>query len=112
MENQPGKRRGRPPRAIPPVDVGAEVQDSSASPIGDGEIGEPGIGAQEDDAAEGQGIDWLGLMALVHEEKQQIVRCWHPEPKGELAQLKNGSNIEVLVGETAYQLTTGEIIAL
>lgn len=51
-------------------------------------------------------------MASIHAEKQQVVRCWHPAPQGDLAQLKNGSNVEVSAGEAAYQLTTGEIIAL
>lgn len=64
------------------------------------------------DAAEGQGIAWLELMTEVHAEKRTVVRCWHPEAKHDLAQLKNGANIEVKVGKAAYQLTTGEIVSL
>jgi hypothetical protein len=51
-------------------------------------------------------------MAEVHAEKRAVVRCWHPEAKHDLAQLKNGANIEVKVGKAAYQLTTGEIVSL
>lgn len=46
------------------------------------------------------------------EEKRQVSRVFHPEPQGELMALPNGSNAQVLVGEPAYQLTSGEIVAL
>ena len=51
-------------------------------------------------------------MAAVTASKAQVSRCWHPEPAAELIQMPNGSNVAVLTGDAAYQLTTGEIITL
>lgn len=45
-------------------------------------------------------------------ETRQISRVFHPEPEGDLLMLANGSNAQVLKGEAAYQLTTGELIAI
>jgi hypothetical protein len=43
-------------------------------------------------------------------EPAQVVRCWHPEPEGELFQLPNGVNIEVKQGAAAYQISSGEVV--
>jgi hypothetical protein len=45
-------------------------------------------------------------------EPRQVTRAFHPEPEGDLLPLPNGSNAEVLVGEPAYQVTSGEIVAI
>ena len=47
---------------------------------------------------------------MVRGESRQIARVWHPDPLAALVPLKNGSNAEVLIGEPAYQLVTGEIV--
>lgn len=45
-------------------------------------------------------------------EKRLVTRVWHPEAKGELLDLGAGVNAEILTGDPAYQLTSGEIVAL
>ena len=112
METITGKRPYRKRAPVESVHVEPEAGKQPEIDVGQGQTGEPGFGAQAHDAAEGQGIDWLELMAEVHAEKRAVVRCWHPEAKHDLAQLKNGANIEVKVGKAAYQLTTGEIVSL
>ena len=51
-------------------------------------------------------------MDAVRAEPGQVVRCWFPEPRGALFELPNGANAEVLIGAPAYQLTSGDIVAL
>lgn len=41
-----------------------------------------------------------------------VARVWHPEAVGELLDLRHGVNAEVLVGNPAYQLSSGEIVAV
>jgi hypothetical protein len=45
-------------------------------------------------------------------EPRHVVRLWHPAAEGELLDLGNGINAEIQVGDPAYQLTSGEIVAL
>jgi hypothetical protein len=40
-----------------------------------------------------------------------VATVWHPEPEGDVLNTPDG-NIRVLKGEPAYQLTTGEKVAL
>ena len=44
--------------------------------------------------------------------QEQVARCWHPEPAAPLIQARNGSNIEVLAGEPAYQFSNGRKVDL
>ena len=112
MEDIARKRPGRPRKVVEPAHAESEVGEPANVQLGAGEIGSARTSAEEVNPEKGQGIDWLGLMAAIHSEKAQVVRCWHPEAKHDLAQLKNGANIEVKVGNPAYQLTTGEIVSL
>lgn len=48
----------------------------------------------------------------MHGHPEQVSRCWHPAPPGDLVEALNGSMIAVHVGAPAYQLTSGEIVAL
>lgn len=41
----------------------------------------------------------------------QVVRIWHPSAPSALVHAADGSGIEVLAGEPAYQLTSGVIVA-
>jgi hypothetical protein len=52
------------------------------------------------------------VIDAIRAEPGQVVRCWFPEPRGPLFQLDNGANAEVLIGAPAYQLTSGDIVAL
>ncbi|HEX7644846.1 MAG TPA: hypothetical protein VF472_21810 [Burkholderiaceae bacterium] len=49
-------------------------------------------------------------MAAVKAERAQVSRCWHPEAPIELIDLGRDLRARVLVGEPAYQLSSGEII--
>lgn len=39
-------------------------------------------------------------------------RCWYPQDHGPLFEVRAGINVEVLIGEPAFQLTSGEIVTL
>ena len=46
-------------------------------------------------------------------EKRIVTRIWHPAPEGgPLFDVGAGVNAEVLTGDPAYQLTSGEIVAI
>jgi hypothetical protein len=45
-------------------------------------------------------------------EKRQVVRCWYPEARGDLFELGNGVHAEVLIGNPAYQVSSGDIVAV
>lgn len=94
-----------------PEDSG-EVRNDPDQQFGDGEIGADGPGAQGEPVAESKTHDWAGLIEAVRSEPAQVSRAWHPAPKGQVIELKNGSNAAVEVGAPAYQLTTGDIITL
>jgi hypothetical protein len=52
------------------------------------------------------------VIEAVRAEERQVTRVWHPEPEGELLHLKDGVHAEVLVGDPAYQISSGETVAL
>ena len=45
-------------------------------------------------------------------EKRLVTRIWHPEAVGDLFDIGNGVNAVVVVGDPAYQVTSGDIVAL
>lgn len=51
-------------------------------------------------------------MTAARAEKRHVVRVWHPEAEGDLLDLGSGINADIQVGDPAYQLTSGEIVAL
>lgn len=55
---------------------------------------------------------WLELIDAVKAESRLITRIWHPEATVALHDLGHGVNAQVLVGDPAYQVTTGEIVSL
>jgi hypothetical protein len=57
-------------------------------------------------------LGWLGVIEAVRAEERQVTRVWHPEPEGALLHLKDGVHAEVLIGEPAYQVSSGETVAL
>ena len=59
-------------------------------------------------------MDWRDLVVtirLTYKPDHCIATVWHPDPYGELIDTPHG-NVRVLVGEPAYQLTSGEIVPL
>jgi hypothetical protein len=49
---------------------------------------------------------------VVTSAQEQVARCWHPEPAAPLIQARNGSNIEVLAGDPAYQFSSGRKVVI
>lgn len=41
-----------------------------------------------------------------------MTRVWYPEPRGDLLDMGNGINAAVHIGAPAYQVSTGETIAI
>lgn len=48
----------------------------------------------------------------VSAEKRMVTRIWHPTAPCDLHHLREGIHAEVLEGEPAYQVTSGEKIDL
>lgn len=51
-------------------------------------------------------------MQAARKDGRLVTRVWFPEPRGDLLDIGNGINAQVLVGDPAYQVTSGEIVAL
>lgn len=51
-------------------------------------------------------------MQAARADKRVVTRVWFPEERGDLLDVGNGINAQVLVGDPAYQVTSGEIVAL
>lgn len=49
---------------------------------------------------------------MVRGEKRLVARLWHPAARPGLFDQGHGVMAEVLVGNPAYQLSSGEIVAL
>lgn len=56
--------------------------------------------------------DWLDVITAARKDVRLATRIWYPEPRGDLFGLGNGINAEVLIGAPAYQVSSGEIIAI
>lgn len=52
------------------------------------------------------------MHAAVRGEARTVTRCWHPEAEPGLIDTGNGVMAEILVGNPAYQVSSGEIVAL
>lgn len=52
------------------------------------------------------------MHAAVRNEKRLVARCWHPEAVPGLIDTGDGVMAESLVGNPAYQLSSGDIVAL
>lgn len=46
------------------------------------------------------------------EEKRMVTRVWHPQAPVDLVSIGRDVNAVVVVGNPAYQVTSGEIVAL
>lgn len=112
MEKLTGKRQYRKREVVGVVEADGQAGSDIANEPGDGQASEAGAAAQADTGRSSKKCSWLGLIDAILDDPEQVSRCWHPEPKAPLVQAKNGSCIEVLVGDPAYQKTTGEIVAM
>lgn len=60
----------------------------------------------------GRVCDWLDVITAARKDARLTTRIWYPEPRGHLFDIGNGINAEVLVGAPAYQVSSGEIVAI
>jgi len=60
----------------------------------------------------GQVCDWLDVIEPARKDARLTTRIWYPEPRGDLFDLGNGINAQVLIGSPAYQVSSGEIVAI
>lgn len=51
-------------------------------------------------------------MTAARADSRMATRVWFPEDRGEHFELNNGIFCAVLMGEPAYQVSSGEIVAL
>jgi hypothetical protein len=108
------KGRGRQGKAIPDGKADGKGEVNTELSNGDGETGGTGLEASGNADTKGK-ISYSGLVGLVqsHNEKLRpdiINRAWHPEAT-EGANIQTIiSDVPVLQGKAAYQLSTGEII--
>lgn len=51
-------------------------------------------------------------MTAARSDARLATRVWFPEDRGAHFELNNGVNCAVLIGEPAYQVSSGEIVAL
>lgn len=51
-------------------------------------------------------------MDAARADKRLAVRLWYPEDRGDILHLDNGIHAEVLIGNPAYQVSSGEIVAV
>lgn len=56
--------------------------------------------------------DWLDVIEAARNDARLVSRVWYPDPRGDLLDLGNGINAAVLIGAPAYQVSTGDIIAI
>ena len=56
-------------------------------------------------------LSFSDLISTLTDEPRLIASCWHPEPNLSVISL-NAGDVRVLVGEAAYQLSSGEIVRL
>lgn len=56
--------------------------------------------------------DWLTVLEAARADKRLATRVWFPEPRGDLVDVGNSINAAVLIGAPAYQVSSGEIVAV
>jgi hypothetical protein len=111
MAKLTSKRRGRPPSTLPDDRINRQAEGDNAASDGNRDAGGTRTTAQTDISGEGQRNSWLGLKKAVIEEKSTVATAWHPIAREAIIGTNN-SDVRVLVGESAYQLSTGEMIKL
>ena len=51
-------------------------------------------------------------MDAARKDARLATRIWHPDARGDLFDLGGGINAQVLIGNPAYQVSSGEIVAI
>ena len=112
MEKLTGKGSRGTRKTVADVEAGGKAGIDATDQPGNGEIGDKGPAPSAQYGGTRQSAGWHELTDAVHDERRQVVRMWFPEQRDALYALGNGTNAEVLIGEPAYQVTSGEIVAL
>lgn len=68
--------------------------------------------AAEPTGALGITCTWAAVCDAARAHAGLVSRVFHPEPQGELVELRDGINAGVAVGEPGYQLSSGELVRL
>ena len=90
-----------------------EARIDAPDDLGLGQTLDEGLGIQAVDGGSREIPDWDSLKSTVRGmyKKTPVSTVWHPESQGDLLDTIWG-NVRVLKGEPAYQLATGEVVAL
>lgn len=106
-------RLGRPRKAMADVVDADEARSDAQDDLGLGQAVDEGPGIQAVDGGSREVPDWDSLKSTVRGmyKKTPVSTVWHPESQGDLLDTIWG-NVRVLKGEPAYQLATGEVVAL
>lgn len=113
MEDNTGKRLGRPRKVLRLPEGIAEGESASCIDNGDGETSGTGSGAQAVVARSFQ--TWLEFVnVVVHAQKHyknRLRTVWHPEPLHDLIHT-DGANVRVEKGSVKAQLNTAQFVDL
>jgi hypothetical protein len=122
MGKQSGKRPSSAGINVPNVKDAGEIQAGSTVNDGDGQDGSVGLEASGDVGAESKadssGLVTLGDFESIIKGHNSIVRsdiinrAWHPEAAAGANVQTNVSDVPLLEGKAAFQLSTGEIVEL
>lgn len=104
-------RRGRARKVIPNAGDVKQSAIDTANGNGNGQDSAARTEPQAKSDGQGEGCSWLELVDKVKSHDGLISMAWHPSGETESIST-NASDVRVLVGDAAYQLSTGEIISL
>lgn len=116
MGNNASKRRGRPRKPLLDAQINGQIEGDDATSAGHGQISTIRDEASGNIGTKSQ-TEYERLVTIVTEHnlkhrKDIIVRCWYSDTKGQEIIATNIADVQLLVGESAYQLSTSEIVKL
>ena len=117
MAKLTSKGRGRPRKVVDNANHDGKNTSNDATSNGNGQTSAAGIGLPTQPTREKSGVSRslveLTNIIIEHNLKHRqdvIVRAWHPSIDKEKTIDTNASDVQLLVGESAYQLSTGKVI--
>lgn len=111
MEKLTSKGRGRPRKAISNVGAADQVETSPTINNGHGQDSASGTHAPAQSSRAGEGLSLNELIKLVQNCDDLIATAWHPDAVQDTINT-NKSDVRLLKGDPAYQLSSGKIIKL
>lgn len=104
-------RRGRPRKAVLNDEANGQGEIKPTVDSGNGQVSSDGKEPPAKDSGSSERIGWLGLVEAVKAEQRIVATAWHREAESEVIST-NASDVRVLEGDPAYQLSSGEIITM